>query len=105
MRRPVRLSLWLSIIYLCICSSIQEEEEAEETDDREYLYYGEEWADNVNGDVLDFRPEDVGPNGDVFHPDFLFAENQGPRVVEFYAPVRSVHSYEKTTIARRLTVP
>jgi thiol oxidase len=81
----VRLLILLIIPQLCLSeegdSESKEEKEAEEDDIAQnyiYLPLGEE-ADPV----IDYRAKD-GDNPE--EPNFIFGPNNGPRVVEFYAP-------------------
>lgn len=61
-------------------ASTSKEDEEEDDDVKNYLYspLGED-ADPV----IEYKPKD---GEDPNHPDFIFGPNNGPRVVEFYAP-------------------
>ena len=48
----------------------------------EYLYHTEEAA-NI---IIDHEPPKGATDKELITPDFIYAPNQGPRVVEFYAP-------------------
>jgi hypothetical protein len=52
-----------------------------------YLYH----TDEARGIIIDYEPPSTSTaNGDtdpnLYRPDFIYGPNQGPRVVEFYAP-------------------
>jgi hypothetical protein len=53
-----------------------------ETSADEYLYHTEEAA----GVIIDYEPPKGATDKELVTPDFLYGPNQGPRVVEFYAP-------------------
>jgi hypothetical protein len=58
--------------------------DAKKQDADEYLYHTEDAA----GIIIDYEPppEVSDKNKDLNRPDFLYGPNQGPRIVEFYAP-------------------
>ena len=58
----------------------KEEDKAESSEEEsEYLY-----EDDDAYPVIDYK-SDVEEEEMRMHPDFLFSENNGPRMVEFYA--------------------
>jgi hypothetical protein len=74
----VTILLILSLI--SIASVVAEESEEEEEEEQLYLY--EEDA----GTVLEYILPEKSASVDPEKPDFLYAPNQGYRIVEFYAP-------------------
>lgn len=59
-------------------SSSSDGDDEEEDENEEYLYH----IEAAKGIIHDYEP----PKDNSTRPDFLYGTNQGPRVVEFYAP-------------------
>ena len=84
--------LCVSIIFVSVTVDAKKPSEDSNNNDleAEYLYHTEE----ANGIVIDYEPPpsvfnkdgDAKDDPSLYRPDFLYGPNQGPRVVEFYAP-------------------
>ena len=93
MNRWYRFLLWLLLLVwvnrLVVRSETTANTDTDSEDNDKYLYHTEE----ARGIIIDYEPppttndggaKDEDPHGD--RPDFIYGPNQGPRVVEFYAP-------------------
>jgi thiol oxidase len=72
------LLLFISLVPTVVPWEEPEEEEDDEEEEEQYLY------DEDAGVVIDFMPS--AEIADPVRPDFLYSTNNGPRIVEFYAP-------------------
>lgn len=86
----MKQATWFLLILLSLCRQCTSEEEKSSSKDekdsqddgvsRHYLYLP---LGSDAEPVIDYRPT---PDEDADEPDFIFGLNNGPRVVEFYAP-------------------
>ena len=111
-----RFLLWLLLLVwvnrLVVRAETTANTDTDSEDNDKYLYHTEE----ARGIIIDYEPppttndggaKDEDPHGD--RPDFIYGPNQGPRVVEFYAPwcphVRSfVRSFARSTTRVDVTI-
>lgn len=82
------LLLWINNRFVSV--SVNAKKPSEDNNDNniqeKYLYHTEE----ARGIIIDYEPPstsgDAKDDPNLYRPDFIYGPNQGPRVVEFYAP-------------------
>jgi hypothetical protein len=82
------LLIWINNRFVSV--SVNAKKPSEDNNDNniqeKYLYHTEE----ARGIIIDYEPPstsgDAKDDPNLYRPDFIYGPNQGPRVVEFYAP-------------------
>jgi hypothetical protein len=71
----MRRFLFTFLLFFVVVTPVNSKGEIASVNKEDYLYH----TDEASGVIIDYEPASITP-------DFIYGADQGPRVIEFYAP-------------------